>query len=430
MAMKRFKVLNYALNEKTQLPSTESVPTLVPSDKMREILGNDDRPYFKIQAIDYPIKGTGGIYEEPFFESFLNVTKDRPIPGSKRGHWRGNRPESDFYMVGGDLKKNGDGTGTVFFKNYIPPKGDGTDNERFIQDCKAGIVHFSLVTMPSYTVDENGLYHFTGTQGYERNDAVEFGTGAMRQQTNSEQGESVANLKRLIESGKVDKTSPWSFTAADGDKLLGENGDDWDTYSLWHLYENEDEAENTKARYSYPYGKGGKVYRSALRSIASRAAQQGLDDLSNLASEMLTLMDSKGENMNKEEMLAKLANMKANGELTNVELAKTFGLKLENAEELTALKKENSDLKAKVAETETVRVNAFLDKEFGATGLLRDYAGKMLNSLDAAKVEEFKKDPVALQLAGNQADITIGKVEENSKKPATKTVGGVTVVEV
>lgn len=431
--MKRKKVLNYATDKQLQVLGADQVPTLLDPEKFRAILGNDTTPYFKIQAIQYPIRGTGGVYEEPFFQSFIDVTKERPIPGAKRGHWRANRPESDFYMVGGLLKPNGDGTGVVYLKNYIPPMGDGSDNARFIQDNKVGIVNFSLVTAPAYTVDENGIYHFTRSEGYERNDAVEYGSGAMKQTTNEEfdsfQEDSLENLNERISEGDVDKTSAWSFSAQDGDRLLGPNGDDWDTFAKWHLIENDDQPEETKARYSYPYGKGGLVYRSALRSIASRSAQQGLNDLSKLASEMILLID-KGENMTKEEMLTKLASMKNSGDLTTQEITKAFSLKLENAEELTTLKTENATLKAEAVKTEQIRLNAFLDTNFGKDGDLRAYAGKMLNSTDSAKLEEFKKDSIALKLAGNSADVTFFGVVENKKDTTTKVVNGVKVQEV
>jgi Caudovirus prohead serine protease len=46
-------------------------------------------------------------------------------------------------------------------------------------------------------------------------------------------GESYAHS--LIAAGKVDRTSAWSFDAADGNALLGKNGDDWANYSRHHL---------------------------------------------------------------------------------------------------------------------------------------------------------------------------------------------------
>jgi hypothetical protein len=83
------------------------------------------------------------------------------------------------------------------------------------------------------------------------------------------------NAASKIASGDYDDSSSWSFGAEDGDKLLGANGDDWAEYARWFLGENTDAEPKAKARYSYPFGKGGKVYSSALRAIRSRASQQG-----------------------------------------------------------------------------------------------------------------------------------------------------------
>lgn len=79
----------------------------------------------------------------------------------------------------------------------------------------------------------------------------------------------------LIGAGDVDKSSAWSFSAEDGDKLLGANGDDWTVYAQWFLGEDTSATAGTKDRYKYPFGKGGKVFRSALIAIRSRASQQG-----------------------------------------------------------------------------------------------------------------------------------------------------------
>ncbi|MGD8567329.1 MAG: hypothetical protein PVJ39_04540, partial [Gammaproteobacteria bacterium] len=191
--------------------NADDVPTLVSDKVMSELTNGDENPYFKIQAINYPVNGSGiyphdeAVYTEEFFESFVNVTKERPIPGSKRGHEWGSRPNNDFYMVGGSLVKNGDGKGTVYFKNYIPPEGDGTSNLGFLRDLKAGIVHFSLVTMPEYNVSEDEKMYITGSIGHERNDAVQYGDGAMEQTTNSKyQDEFFERAKNLISDGKID----------------------------------------------------------------------------------------------------------------------------------------------------------------------------------------------------------------------------------
>ncbi len=83
-----------------------------------------------------------------------------------------------------------------------------------------------------------------------------------------------ANASARISAGDYNTTSGWSFSAEDGNALLGSAGDDWANYGKWHLGIDAAEAQKTKARYKYPFGKGGKVYQSALDAIRSRASGQ------------------------------------------------------------------------------------------------------------------------------------------------------------
>lgn len=202
--------LNYKQSANTNIPAVTEIP--IGNKKILDKLTQgDDKPMFKSEAIDYPVIGTGGVYEKSFFQSFINTTKERPIPGSKRGHEFTSRPSNDFYMVGGQLIPNSDGkTGTAVFLMYIPPFGDTTDNTGFKRDADAGIVNFSLVTQPEYNVkkDDDGVErrHFTKTNGYERNDAVEYGAGAMSQVVNSKQNDiNFDELKKLVTNGKYSR---------------------------------------------------------------------------------------------------------------------------------------------------------------------------------------------------------------------------------
>jgi signal peptide peptidase SppA len=99
----------------------------------------------------------------------------------------------------------------------------------------------------------------------------------------------------LIEAGKVDETASWSFSAEDGDKLLGENGDDWTNYARFHLGEDDAESEKTKGRFKYPYGKDGKVYRSGLIAAKQRAGQEGAKDIENAAGRLIDKIDQKSK---------------------------------------------------------------------------------------------------------------------------------------
>lgn len=99
-----------------------------------------------------------------------------------------------------------------------------------------------------------------------------------------------SNALKLIESGKVNGESPWSWDAERENRILGDPPD-WERYSRWHLGINEDANEETKARYSYPFGDGEKLYRSALRAIRTRSAQHGQDDIFEAAGRLLSKLD-------------------------------------------------------------------------------------------------------------------------------------------
>ena len=107
--------------------------------------------------------------------------------------------------------------------------------------------------------------------------------------------------KSLISSGDIDFDSSWSFSSSDGNKLLGESGDDWSKYASVHLAENTDAEQNTKNRYGYPVAKlkGNKltIYRRGV--IAAKGAASGARGaekntaIFNLASNLLDSIDKK-----------------------------------------------------------------------------------------------------------------------------------------
>jgi len=433
---------------------------------MDELTRGDAERYFRVEAIRFPVNGDNpigngpAIYVKSFFDGYVGVTKNRPIPGSKRGHELfSSRPHNDFYTVGGKVVDNGDGTGIAYLKVYIPPEGDGTSNFGFIRDNRAGIVQFSLIAHGNFTIDsvtETVEANAVINDDWIRNDAVE--VGKMEQTVNSEEigisenastdrllKASVSKARGLINSGNYDNSSKWSFSAADGNKLLGSGGNDWAEYKSWHLVEDTSATANTRARYKYPYGKGGKVYRSALRAIAARASAQNLQDVSAAASALIAAIDKKAKSGGslmdtKEEALEFLG---VNSGIPIAEIAKVMNQsdKLVTNEHIQALQTVN-DLKAlgfnsvddvkkladAVAKNEQMLVGNRLTAEFGpekgadgSPNLLRVYAGKVItNSKDIdAQLEEFKKDPIALQFAANRADFTknVVKVHEQGGKP-------------
>jgi uncharacterized protein len=95
----------------------------------------------------------------------------------------------------------------------------------------------------------------------------------------------------LIAAGKDDRTSAWSFDAADGNALLGKNGGDWENYSRHHLGLDRSANYKTKARYKFPFAKANRLYRSGLIAVKQRAAQQGDSAIEKAATELIDLID-------------------------------------------------------------------------------------------------------------------------------------------
>lgn len=106
-----------------------------------------------------------------------------------------------------------------------------------------------------------------------------------------------SKARKLISAGEVDTTSSWSFSASDGNALLGEGGDDWKTYGTFHLAVDDSAEPDTKEHYKYPFGKNGKVYRSGVRAIRTRAAQQGETDIFDAAGKLMEMMDEGEDSM-------------------------------------------------------------------------------------------------------------------------------------
>ena len=97
--------------------------------------------------------------------------------------------------------------------------------------------------------------------------------------------------RNLIKQGKVESGESWEFTTEDENRLLGDPPD-FKAYSRWFLGIREDKAQDTKARYAYPFGKEGKVWRDALIAIRQRAGQQGHNDIFEAAGRLIEEIDA------------------------------------------------------------------------------------------------------------------------------------------
>lgn len=104
----------------------------------------------------------------------------------------------------------------------------------------------------------------------------------------------VGHARELIEAGKVvrDTRDDWSEaapTADDENHFIDEHG--WGEYAKWHLGVDAEQSEETKGRYSFPYGDFTRVRRGGVISLESRAAQNDHDDIAKATKKLLDLID-------------------------------------------------------------------------------------------------------------------------------------------
>ena len=102
------------------------------------------------------------------------------------------------------------------------------------------------------------------------------------------------NARSLLKKGDVvhDSRDDWSEHAPNTDeqnRFIEKNG--WGDYALWHLGVDDDANEETKKRYSFPYGDFKKLHRCAVISLESRAAQNDHDDIAEAAKKLLSDID-------------------------------------------------------------------------------------------------------------------------------------------
>jgi hypothetical protein len=103
------------------------------------------------------------------------------------------------------------------------------------------------------------------------------------------------HAKNLIQQGHVvvDKRNAWSEqqpSAAEENEFIRQHR--FEEYAKWHLGIDERHAEDTKARYKFPYGDFKNVHRSALLAAKGRARQHSYSDIENAAVQLLEMIHS------------------------------------------------------------------------------------------------------------------------------------------
>ena len=104
----------------------------------------------------------------------------------------------------------------------------------------------------------------------------------------------VKHARSLIKAGKVvhDDRDAWSeHQKAAKDESAWVKNHGWDEFAGWHLGVDRKAADETKGRYSFPFGDYSKVHRCAVISLESRAAQHDHKDIAKAAKRLLTMID-------------------------------------------------------------------------------------------------------------------------------------------
>jgi hypothetical protein len=417
---------------KAQMPEARDIPTLIKAEAMAALTKNEENPRYFVEAIDFPVKGTGGVYTERFFESYLDRMKTHPFGGNKLGH---SFPEkNDFYTVGGKIEKSGGGeSGTVYFKIFVPSMGYETTNSGFIRDLDAKNVHFSLCTLPEFEMKLNEKTremerYFIKSIGNERNDAVPFEGGAMAQTVNSKDHD-YEQARSLIEHGQVDYKSK-----SEGDEII----------------------------------RNGQVTYSALRRLAASAGSRTpeLAELVSLADKQRNRRRTMGDEdrvITKEDAIKVLSGLFMNGLVSVAEIAKGIG-----STAMTFLRNEQDGENEKLAnsvrerlgdkpldeldilintkaENEKFLVQNAVRSQVGPEKLKNakgedadnpayEYAMKVCNGKAGSDLknalEALKTDSIMLRLLGDQADHTTefnrleggGSAQNNAAVPAVMEV--------
>jgi hypothetical protein len=104
----------------------------------------------------------------------------------------------------------------------------------------------------------------------------------------------VSKARELIEAGEVvrDHRDDWSEaapTAEQENRFIEKHG--WGEYAKWHLGVDSEQSEETKGRYSFPFGDFSRVRRGGVIAVESRAAQFDHDDIAKASMKLLDQID-------------------------------------------------------------------------------------------------------------------------------------------
>ena len=102
--------------------------------------------------------------------------------------------------------------------------------------------------------------------------------------------------REMIDDGKFvpDERDDWSEhqpSAEQENKFIARHG--WTEYGKWHLGLDDEQDEETKGRYKFPYGDFKRVHRCALISAESRAGQYKYLDIEKAAHQLHQMIETR-----------------------------------------------------------------------------------------------------------------------------------------
>ena len=106
------------------------------------------------------------------------------------------------------------------------------------------------------------------------------------------------HAKQLVSEGKVvvDERDAWSehqpSTQEENDFIKAHG---FASYGKWHLGIDDEQNENTKKRYKFPYGDFQKVHRCAVLSAESRAGQYKHFDIERAVAHLHGMIEELGQ---------------------------------------------------------------------------------------------------------------------------------------
>jgi hypothetical protein len=104
-----------------------------------------------------------------------------------------------------------------------------------------------------------------------------------------------AHAQHVIKERKVviDDRDDWSEhqpSAEEENRFIQDHG--FPEYGKWHLGVDQDKAENTKARYKFPYGDFKNVHRCAVLTAEARAGQYKYRDIELAAAHLHGMLEA------------------------------------------------------------------------------------------------------------------------------------------